>query len=47
MFMHQNNQLLLVYDERSLVSQRPATFQFEVLMTPFVELRVIAEKRRT
>jgi len=45
-FLHQNNKLLLVHDKRCLVSYWPAAFQFEILMTTFVELCVIAGRSR-
>jgi hypothetical protein len=44
---HQNNQLLLVHDKRHLVSHWPAAFQFEILITTFVEPRVVAGRSRT
>ena len=46
MFSHQNNQLLHVHDKSCLVSHWPAAFQFEILMTTFVELRVVAGRSR-
>ena len=45
MFLHQNNQLLLVHDKRRLVSHWPGVF--EMPMTTFVELRVVAVRSRT
>jgi len=44
---HQNNELLLVHDKRRLVSYWPAAFQFEILMTTFVELSVVDGRSRT
>ena len=46
-FSHQNSQLFLVHNKRCLVSQWPAAYQFEILMTTFVELRVVAGRSRT
>ena len=46
MFSHQNNELLHVRDKRCLVSHWPAAFQFEFLMTTFMELRVVAGRSR-
>ena len=47
MFSHQNNQLLLVHDKHCLVSNWPAAFLFEILMTTFVELHVVARRSWT
>ena len=46
-FLHQNNQLLLVREKRCLVSYWPAAFQFEILLTTFLDLRVVAGRSRT
>jgi hypothetical protein len=45
-FLYQNNKLLLENDKRCLFSHWPAAFQFEILMTTFVELRVVAGRSR-
>jgi len=46
-FLYQNNKFFLVHDKRCLVSHWPAAFQFEILMTTFVELRVVTGRSRT
>jgi hypothetical protein len=46
MFLHQNNQHLLVRDKRCLFSHWPDAFQFEMLMTTFVELLRGSRKKR-
>jgi len=45
MYPHQNNQLL-VHDKRCFDAHWPAAFQFEILMTIFVELHVVAGSSR-
>ena len=47
MFLQQKNQLLLVHDKLCLVSHWPVAFQFEILMSTFVDLRVVAGGSRT
>jgi hypothetical protein len=48
MSLHQNNKLLLVHDKRCFVSHLPPAFEIgTLLVTNFLELRVIAGRRRT
>ena len=46
-FLPQNNTLLLVRDKCRLVLHWAAAFQFEILKTKFVGLRVVAGRSRT
>jgi hypothetical protein len=48
MYLHQNNKLLLVHDKRCFVSHWPPASEIGMLLiTNFMELRVVAGRRRT
>jgi hypothetical protein len=48
MSLHQNNRLLLVHDKRCFVSHWPPSSEIGMLLiTNFLELDVVAERRRT
>jgi len=47
MSLHHNNKLSLLYDKRCLVSHRPPATQISMLLiTTFLELRVVAGRSR-